>query len=48
MVSAMVCTIFTADKIEEAKKQLRLVVDQPSMRFSKAMQIVIDAEDMKC
>ena len=45
MVSAMVRTIFTADKVEEAKKQLRMVVDQLSTRFPKAMQIVIDAED---
>jgi transposase-like protein len=45
MVSARVRTIFTADKVEEAKKQLRMVVDQLSTRFPKAMQIVIDAED---
>jgi putative transposase len=45
MVSAIVRTIFTADKVEEAKKELRLVVDQLSSRFPKAMQIVSDAED---
>jgi transposase-like protein len=45
IVSAMVRTIFTADKVEEAKTQLRMVVDQLSTRFPKAMQIVIDAED---
>ena len=41
----MVRTIFTADKVEEAKKQLRLVLVQLSLRFTKAMQIVVYAED---
>jgi len=45
MVSAMVRTIFTADKQDEARTQMRLVVDQLSTRFPKAMQIVTDAED---
>lgn len=45
MVSAMVRTVFTTDKMEEAKAQLRLVADQLSPRFPKAMQILTDAED---
>lgn len=45
MVSAMVRTVFTTDKKEEAKAQLRLVADQLSPRFPKAMQILTDAED---
>lgn len=45
MVSAMVRTVFATDKKEEAKAQLRLVADQLSPRFPKAMQILTDAED---
>jgi putative transposase len=45
MASAMVRTIFTADNLEEAKAQLRLVVDQLSGRFPKAIEVLINAED---
>ena len=45
MTSTMVRTIFTADNLEEAKAQLRLVVDQLSGRLPKAVDILINAED---
>lgn len=45
MVSAIVKTIFMVESKEDAKIQLRAVVNQLSPRFPKAMEIVIKAED---
>jgi len=45
MVAAIVRTIFMAENREEAKAQLRSVVDQLSPRFAKAMEVVENAED---
>jgi len=45
MVAAIVRTIFMAEDMEEARKQLRAVVDQLGAKFPRAMQVVEDAED---
>lgn len=44
LVAAIVKTIFMVENKDEAKKQLRVVVDQLSPRFKKAMQVVENAE----
>jgi putative transposase len=45
LVSAIVKTIFMAENKNEAKKQLRSVVELLSPRFPKAMEVVERAED---
>jgi len=45
MVSAMVRTIFLQENMQEAKKQLRTVVDQLKGHYPKAMEVLENAED---
>ena len=45
LVAAIVKTIFMAENKNEAKAQLRSVVQQLSPRFPKAMEVVEKAED---
>lgn len=45
MVAAMVRTIFAQESLQEAKKQLRNVVNQLEHHFPKAMQVLENAEE---
>lgn len=45
MVAAMVRTIFAQESLEEAKKQLRNVVNQLEYHFPKAMEVLVNAEE---
>lgn len=45
MVSAMIRTIFMAESKEEAKNQLRMVIDRLEIRFPKAMEVLANAEE---